>query len=163
MDHDLAMQGLIGGWNNVMRHSGRTHQHAAVTLGVNGRNGLMDDLRLTDHDLAMTRRAEDAAKAMYDPFKRISLEQTWSGGGLLTNLKQQQEIYALLNLDKDKKDEEGSEAAAATTKVPELNKLKESAHSKKCAESFKKSNYPNFPDVEASKKAAYVKIYPAEK
>jgi hypothetical protein len=34
MDHDLTVTGLIGGRNDIMRHSGRTHQHAAVTLGV---------------------------------------------------------------------------------------------------------------------------------
>ena len=57
---------------------------------------------MVDHGVAMARHAEDAAKSMYDPFKRISLEQTWSGGGLATNLKQQSEAFAKQVKDLDK-------------------------------------------------------------
>lgn len=47
-----------------------------------------------DFDRSMARRAEDAAKSMYDPFQRIAREQTWSGEGLLGNLREQNEMFA---------------------------------------------------------------------
>jgi murein DD-endopeptidase MepM/ murein hydrolase activator NlpD len=55
-----------------------------------------------DHAKQLTRNAEAAAKAMYDPFKRMSLEQTWSGAGLLDNMKRQQEAFEgqIANLEK---------------------------------------------------------------
>jgi TP901 family phage tail tape measure protein len=43
-----------------------------------------------DFSKQMQRRAEDLAKGMMDPFTRISVEQTWSGEGLIANLKEQQ-------------------------------------------------------------------------
>lgn len=75
-----------------------------------------------DHDKAMVRRAEDAAKAMYSPFQRITLEQTWSGGGLLTNLQQQQEAF-----DKQISNLEGARKAGVDQKTLDMLGLNDPA------------------------------------
>lgn len=48
---------------------------------------------MEQYERTIARRAEAAAKSMYDPFQRMAVEQTWSAEGLLSNLSEQLEAF----------------------------------------------------------------------
>lgn len=60
-----------------------------------------------DFNKSMERQAEDNAKAMYDPYKRVAYARVWDSRQLMTNLKQQNELLARQAKDVDRMKEMG--------------------------------------------------------
>lgn len=75
------------------RNTSRFRAHRDYTISVQ-RNDAAFHLSLVrtqrDFGITLKRGAEDAAKSMYDPYRRVAVEAVWDGQSLLVNMRDQQ-------------------------------------------------------------------------